>query len=174
MPAKPFTPFLAALSLALPLALAGCSSGADEMLGVVVIGAQGDPFVTTGSLPPAAQVVRAATAEGLVGLDEQGRVVPALAERWIVYDDGLSYIFRLRDGVWPDGSAIDAPDVAGRWPPRADPRPGPGWKTCAASSCGPGGWWKCSLPGPIPISCDRSPSRNSPCCTRGAAPGRCS
>lgn len=112
MPAKPFTPFLAALSLALPLALAGCSSGADEMLGVVVIGAQGDPFVTTGSLPPAAQVVRAATAEGLVGLDEQGRVVPAMAERWIVYDDGLSYIFRLRDGIWPDGSAIDAPDVA--------------------------------------------------------------
>ena len=108
MPAKPFKPFLSAMLLA----LAGCSSGADEMLGVVVIGSEGDPFVTTGRLPPAAQVVRAATTEGLVTLDEQGRVAPALAERWIVYDDGLSYIFRLRDGVWPDGSAIDAPDVA--------------------------------------------------------------
>jgi ABC-type transport system substrate-binding protein len=109
MPAKPFKRTLAAMLL---LALAGCSSGADEVLGVVVIGTEGDPFVTGGRLPPAAQMVRAATAEGLVGLDEQGRVVPALAERWIVYDDGLSYIFRLREGVWADGSAIDAPDAA--------------------------------------------------------------
>lgn len=109
MPAKPFTRTLAAMLL---LAMSGCSSGADETLGVVVIGEEGDPFATGARLTPAAQLVRAVTAEGLVGLDEQGRVVPALAERWIVYDDGLSYIFRLRDGLWPDGAAIDAPDAA--------------------------------------------------------------
>jgi peptide/nickel transport system substrate-binding protein/oligopeptide transport system substrate-binding protein len=56
--------------------------------------------------------LRAATVEGLVGFDAQGRVVPAIAERWIVTDDGLSYIFRLRDGTWPDGTPIDAPSVA--------------------------------------------------------------
>lgn len=100
------------LAASLALALAGCASGADETVGVVVIGDAGDPFVTQGRLPPAARLVRGATAEGLVALDEQGRVVPALAERWIVYDDGLSYIFRLRDGVWPDGTPIDAPDAA--------------------------------------------------------------
>jgi peptide/nickel transport system substrate-binding protein/oligopeptide transport system substrate-binding protein len=38
--------------------------------------------------------------------------MPAIAERWIVTDDGLSYIFRLRDGTWPDGTPIDAPSVA--------------------------------------------------------------
>lgn len=54
----------------------------------------------------AAPAIRSATVEGLVGLDEQGRVVPALADRWIVTDDGQSYIFRLRDGTWADGSAL--------------------------------------------------------------------
>jgi hypothetical protein len=59
-------------------------------------------------LGPAAQLVRAATVEGLVGFDAEGRVVPALADRWIVTEDGQSYIFRLRNGEWPDGSAITA------------------------------------------------------------------
>lgn len=54
----------------------------------------------------AALTIRSATVEGLVGLDEQGRVVPALADRWIVTDDGQSYIFRLRDGTWADGTPL--------------------------------------------------------------------
>ncbi len=52
------------------------------------------------------QHVRAATTEGLVGLDAQGEVIPALADRWIVTDDGKSYIFRLRDGTWADGQEL--------------------------------------------------------------------
>jgi ABC-type transport system substrate-binding protein len=32
--------------------------------------------------------------------------VPALADRWIVTDDGQSYIFRLRDGTWTDGTPL--------------------------------------------------------------------
>ena len=51
-------------------------------------------------------MVRAATAEGLVAFDAEGRVVPALADRWIVTDDGLSYIFRMRDGLWADGAQL--------------------------------------------------------------------
>lgn len=50
--------------------------------------------------------LRAATAEGLVRLDEEGKVIPGLAERWIVADEGQSYIFRLRDSTWPDGSRL--------------------------------------------------------------------
>ena len=46
--------------------------------------------------------MRAATTEGLVGLDAEGQVIPALADRWIVTDDGRSFIFRLRDGTWPE------------------------------------------------------------------------
>ncbi|MXO81926.1 peptide ABC transporter substrate-binding protein [Altererythrobacter aestiaquae] len=50
--------------------------------------------------------MRSATAEGLVALNEIGEVVPAMAERWIVTDDGLSYIFRLRNSEWSDGTTI--------------------------------------------------------------------
>lgn len=88
------------------LALGGCGSADDGTVTVLVVGDLKDPFQTGARLPYAAQLVRSATVEGLVGLDEQGRVIPALADRWIVTDDGLSYIFRLRDGIWADGTAI--------------------------------------------------------------------
>lgn len=88
--------------LVLALMAAGCGSSSDRAVEVAVIGDPGSPFASGPRLPLAAQLVRSATAEGLVGFDEQGRVIPALADRWIVTDDGLSYIFRLRDGTWPD------------------------------------------------------------------------
>ena len=87
------------LLIALAAVLAGCGGGRDNVVPVAVIG-------NLAGKGEAAQLVRASSAEGLVGFDEQGRVIPALADRWIVTDDGASYIFRLRDGKWPDGSAI--------------------------------------------------------------------
>lgn len=95
---------LSGLALALPLA--GCDNASDRAVQVAVIGEANSPFVAGGRLPLAAQLVRSATAEGLVGFDERGRVIPALADRWIVTDDGLSYIFRLRDGTWPDKTPL--------------------------------------------------------------------
>lgn len=92
-------------TLLLPL-LGACSQDDAGTVEVAVIGDPASPFVNGARLPLAAQLVRSASAEGLVGFDEQGRVVPALADRWIVTDDGLSYIFRLRDGTWPNGAAI--------------------------------------------------------------------
>lgn len=86
--------------------LAACGSGTAPTLAIDVVGSSDDPFETGVRLSAAGQLVHAATAEGLVGLDEQGRVIPALADRWIVTGDGLSYIFRLRDGSWPDGTPI--------------------------------------------------------------------
>jgi peptide/nickel transport system substrate-binding protein/oligopeptide transport system substrate-binding protein len=98
---------IAALIAALmAAALAGCGSDRNGGLDVVAIGEPKSPFATGARLGPTGQTVRQATVEGLVGFDEEGRVVPALADRWIITDDGLSYIFRLRDGTWPDGSAI--------------------------------------------------------------------
>jgi oligopeptide transport system substrate-binding protein len=39
-------------------------------------------------------------------------IVPGLAERWEVADDGLRYTFHLRDGlIWSDGSPLTAHDV---------------------------------------------------------------
>lgn len=83
-------------TLFLSLALAACSRQHEEAVTVIVLDAERG----------AVQAVRSATAEGFVGLDEQGRVVPALADRWIVTDDGQSYIFRLRDGTWADGAPL--------------------------------------------------------------------
>ncbi|MCX7669092.1 MAG: ABC transporter substrate-binding protein, partial [Anaerolineae bacterium] len=49
---------------------------------------------------------------GLTQLDEQGNVVPDLAESWTVGADGLIYDFRLRDGLrWHDGAPVTAADV---------------------------------------------------------------
>lgn len=102
---------------ALPLlifaaALAGCSSRDEEA--PVTVAFIADPAELTEQglrISPAAQQLRAATTEGLVALDENGAVVPAAAERWIVTDDGASYIFRLRDSRWPDGTRLTAPSV---------------------------------------------------------------
>ena len=89
----------------LVLLLGGCGAADDGTLDVAVIGNEDDVFADGLRLSPAAQQVRAATDSGLVAFDDGGEVVPALAERWIVTDDGLSFIFRLRDGTWPDGTA---------------------------------------------------------------------
>lgn len=93
------------------LLLAGCASSDDSTGRVVVIGEAEDSFQKGSRLAPAGQLVRAAVAEGLVAFDQQGRIVPALAERWIVTDDGRSYIFRLRDGTWRNGSALSGRSV---------------------------------------------------------------
>lgn len=94
-------PFLAASLLALP---AACGAPGGGPLDIVAIAgdaaADADPART------------AASRAGLVGFDAEGRIAPALAERWVVTADGLAYIFRLRDGQWNDGSPITAADVA--------------------------------------------------------------
>ena len=39
-------------------------------------------------------------------------IVPSLAERWEISDDGLRYVFHLRDGLtWSDGTPLTAHDV---------------------------------------------------------------
>lgn len=92
--------------------LASCGpSGEDGPIEVAIIGEPGSQFDQGVRLSTAAQHVRAATVEGLVALDPAGQIVPAIAERWIVADDGLSYIFRLRASDWPDGEPITAADI---------------------------------------------------------------
>lgn len=57
-------------------------------------------------------VLMQAIAQGLVRLDARGQVIPGLAERWHVSDDGRSYIFRLGSAAWSDGDPVVARDVA--------------------------------------------------------------
>ena len=92
--------------------LAACGSSADDdKRRIAFIGEEGELSANGLRLAPSAQHLRAATAEGLVALNETGEAVPALAERWIVTEDGMSYIFRLRNSEWPDGTQVTGENV---------------------------------------------------------------
>jgi len=113
MAIRTLTRCLIAAPLAGVLLLAGCDRQNGEITRVAAIGPL-PKLVETVSAPLTAgdALVRANMAQGLVRFDERGQVVPGLAERWNVSDDGLSYIFRLQTGTWPDGRKIRADDVA--------------------------------------------------------------
>lgn len=102
--------------LACALSVAGCRSAAPEAeapLQVSAIGfraAPGDP--DTGPLDTPRRLIMAATAQGLVGFDADGQIVPALAESWLVTDEGRSYVFRIRMAEWPDGTPVTTQQVA--------------------------------------------------------------
>jgi peptide/nickel transport system substrate-binding protein len=104
------------LALGTAVALAGCDQRRDQGPVVVsVIGAA--PKLAAPSRTPVGEpsrVLLQATAQGLVRFDASGQVEPGLAERWIVIDNGMSYIFRLRDAVWADGKTVTADDVVAR------------------------------------------------------------
>jgi ABC-type transport system substrate-binding protein len=108
------TRLLPLLLLLLSATLAGCSQGVDnDRVRVDVIEDRPKPFnVSAVPLPIASAYLRSATAQGLVTFDDKGRVAPGLANRWIVNDDGLSYIFRLNKARWNDGRELNAQEVA--------------------------------------------------------------
>ena len=64
------------------------------------------------------------TFEGLVRLDAEGEVVPALAESWDISEDGLTYTFHLRDALWSDGEPVKASDFVYAWKRVLDPASG--------------------------------------------------
>jgi len=120
MPAAPIRTvrrLLVAAALLLPLA--GCGSSDAGVLTLAFVDSGGEEAGAAAGDEPlrdlrqssAAAAIRAATETGLVTLNAGGEVVPALADRWIVTEDGLSFIFRLRDGRWPDGTALTAESV---------------------------------------------------------------
>ncbi|WP_162806214.1 ABC transporter substrate-binding protein [Sphingosinicella terrae] len=108
-------PPLRALLLGAVLALAGCG---DTQTGPIQVSAIGGPpemhnpnLETTDAT---GAFLLEATAQGLVRFDALGEIEPALAQSWIVSDDGLRYTFRIRRASWPDGSRVTAEQVAGR------------------------------------------------------------
>ena len=67
---------------------------------------------TAGAAAAIDEVVYANIFEGLTRIDSSGTVQPALAERWSVSGDGLTYTFALRSGVtFHDGTGFDSADV---------------------------------------------------------------
>ncbi len=101
----------AAPAIAAIAALASCSPDGDGLIDVAVIESTDRLSVDGMRLSYGQQLVRGATSEGLVTLNADGETVPALAERWIVTDEGRSFIFRLREANWADGSPVDAQSV---------------------------------------------------------------
>jgi oligopeptide transport system substrate-binding protein len=97
-------------TLMLVLALATTSALAES---VIYRGIFGEPE----SLDPARSALPAEIAilndlfEGLTSYDPQGKVGPGLAESWQVSEDGLSWRFKLRQGLkWSDGEPLTADD----------------------------------------------------------------
>ncbi|MBA3801106.1 MAG: ABC transporter substrate-binding protein [Geodermatophilaceae bacterium] len=68
-----------------------------------------NPAITTsGATHTASELIY----NGLVGLDENLKPIPELAESWTIEGDGVQYTFKLRDGVtWHDGMPFTSADV---------------------------------------------------------------
>ena len=50
--------------------------------------------------------------EGLTRFASDGSIIPGLAQSWVISDDGLTYTFKLAEGVtFHDGTTMDAEDV---------------------------------------------------------------
>src|SRR5687768_14362642 len=89
---------LPAVLIAALLAVAGGCDAPDT--GPIRVSAVGPPpqLVNPNLQPlsPPSAFLLEATAQGLVRFDAAGEIEPALAQSWIVSDDGLRYTFRIR------------------------------------------------------------------------------
>ena len=104
----------AALAAAAALA-GGCDKPAG---GPIAVSAIGEPpelaNPNTEPLGPPSALLAELTAQGLVRFDAAGQVEPALAQSWIVSDDGLRYTFRIARTTWRGGAPVTAQQVAAR------------------------------------------------------------
>ncbi len=94
------------LALAAPLSVSSAYAKALKVAG---------PWEITGIEPAQTGYVfsRLQVAETLVTTDKQGALVPGLAEKWAVSDDGLTWTFKLRgNAVFHDGTAVTAETAA--------------------------------------------------------------
>jgi oligopeptide transport system substrate-binding protein len=102
------------LGTVLSIGLTSCTdNSADEAVAVSIIGGKAhvaDPNRVP--LDTSASILAGALTQGLVSFDATGQIEPALAESWVVTDDGLSFIFRIKRAQWSDGVQVNARDVA--------------------------------------------------------------
>lgn len=97
------------------LALSATSCGRRADVGAVVVSVIGEEPKLAGrdrsALSAGDRLLADSLGEGLVRFDAVGQIEAGVAERWIVIDEGRSYIFRLRNAEWADGSPVRARDV---------------------------------------------------------------
>jgi len=96
--------------------IAACEGPESGPIGVSAIGAP--PRLVNPNLNPldaGGAFLTDAVAQGLVRFDANGEIEPALAQSWIVSDDGLRYTFRIRRVEWAGGGGrVTAEQVASR------------------------------------------------------------
>lgn len=56
-----------------------------------------------------------AVIDGLMGLDKDGKIIPAMAESYTLSDDKLVYTYKLRDAKWSNGDKVKADDFVYAW-----------------------------------------------------------
>ncbi|WP_260287536.1 peptide ABC transporter substrate-binding protein [Peribacillus aracenensis] len=120
-----------ALLMAIMLMLAACNGGSKETSNEKE-GGSGDSSGSKvlnvnnssepGSLHPAnAQGTHESwilehTFEGLTKKTEEGKIVPGSAESWEISEDGLTWTFKLKDGLkWSNGDPLTATDFEYAW-----------------------------------------------------------
>jgi peptide/nickel transport system substrate-binding protein len=102
-------------ALAACLLMSGCQEPETGPLRLVAIGPP--PQLVNPSrdpVGPASAVLLDAVAQGLVRFDAAGEIEPALAQSWILSDDGRRYTFRLRRTLWASGERVTAKQVVER------------------------------------------------------------
>ena len=59
----------------------------------------------------------------LLNIDKDNQLIPGAAETWTVSEDGLTWTFKLREGLkWSDGSPLTAEDFVYTWKRVVDPK----------------------------------------------------
>ncbi|WP_210479242.1 ABC transporter substrate-binding protein [Naasia sp. SYSU D00948] len=116
---RPRTTLPLALGLTSMIALSGCAAGSASSSsgervegGTIVYAHQQEPPCVFGGWIEQAYLSYQVL-DNLVSLDEDGEVVPWLAEEWSASEDGLTWTFTLQEGVqFTDGTPVDAEAIA--------------------------------------------------------------
>lgn len=107
------SPAVRTIAVSLLLATAACERRPD--VGAVIVSAAGTAPRLSPVIPApddlAGLLLADAAAQGLVRFDAAGQIEPGIAERWIVTDEGRTYIFRLREMTWTNGRPVRAAEI---------------------------------------------------------------
>jgi peptide/nickel transport system substrate-binding protein len=103
------------LAFLLTAGLAAAAGTVSAQETAITLGMQLEPphlDPTAGAAAAIDEVTYANVFEGLTRFAEDGSILPALAESWVIAPDGLSWEFTLREGVtFHDGTPMTAEDV---------------------------------------------------------------
>jgi oligopeptide transport system substrate-binding protein len=108
--------FLVAMVMIFSTILAACSSVKSTAELVVCVGPEPDTIdpALNSAVDGATLLVHAF--EGLMNLDKDGVPVKGQAESYTISEDGLTYTFKLRNGLkWSDGEPLTAKDFVYAW-----------------------------------------------------------